>query len=197
MQRLNGIIFDLDGTLADSQLNFTAICDELAIPHQTPLLEYQQSLSCPHAVARVQSVIEKHEMAGAACATWIADAEAVLNKLAAAKVPMAIVTRNMRKATQLTVQKLKIPIELIITREDCQAVKPHPEALLSIAQQWQIPTQQLAYVGDYKFDLEAAQRAGMRAILWRNHSNAHFIAQADHAIERFEELFNYLDQASI
>ncbi|BFM10988.1 HAD family hydrolase [Simiduia litorea] len=196
MQRLSGIIFDLDGTLADSQLNFTAICDELAIPHQTPLLEYQQTLSCPLAVARVQSVIEKHEMAGAARATWIADAEVVLNRFAAAKVPMAIVTRNMRKATDLTVKKLKIPIDLVITREDCQQVKPHPEALLYIAKQWQMPTQQLAYVGDYKFDIEAARRAGMRSILWRNHSNANVVAEADHAIERFEELFNYVNHAA-
>ena len=195
VQTLHGILFDLDGTLADSQLDFTAMCDELAIPHHTPLLEYQQSLSCAHDIARVTEVIEKHEMAGAHAATWIADAEQLVQQLHARNIPMAIVTRNMRKATQLMLEKLNMPITLVVTREDCEQVKPHPEGLLKIANQWGISPERLAYVGDFKFDLLAAKRANMKAMLWRNEHNAEFESLADHSIIQFKQLLDFFPSA--
>ncbi|MCW9000582.1 MAG: HAD hydrolase-like protein, partial [Kangiellaceae bacterium] len=79
------------------------------------------------------------------------------------------------------------PIDLIITREDCLP-KPHPEGLLKVAEQWQITPKELAYVGDYKFDLMAAKNAGMRAILLSTKRNAEFHTLADWVIDDFSEL---------
>ena len=100
---------------------------------------------------------------------------------------MAIVTRNMRSATQLTIENLNIPIDLIITREDCQA-KPDPEGLLIIADHWNILPKNLIYVGDYLFDLEAAKNAGMMSCLLANQRNEQFQYMADKVIDNFAEL---------
>ncbi|AFU98395.1 HAD family hydrolase [Simiduia agarivorans] len=185
-----GLIFDLDGTLADSALDFDAMRRELALPKGTPLLEHLATLSCPDARQRFHAVVERHEMIGAENARWIADAEQTLFALNKRRIPLAIVTRNMRSATRRTIERLQIPIELVLTREDVEQVKPHPEALLRIAREWQLPPGSLAYVGDYTFDLDAAHAAGMGAILWRNEHNAHLAPHAHHCIDRFGQLLD-------
>ena len=42
--------------------------------------------------------------------------------------------------------------------------KPHPEAVLQCATQLGVPPEELAYVGDMQYDIEAAQRAGAISI---------------------------------
>lgn len=184
-----GFIFDLDGTLADSALDFNAMRRELSLAPGTPLLEHLATLTCPDARQHFHSVVERHELQGAENARWIGDAEQTLCGLKQQGVPLAIVTRNMRSATRRTIERLQIPIERVITREDVAQVKPHPEALLRIANEWQLPAESLAYVGDYTFDLEAAHAAGMGAILWRNAHNAHLAERAHHCIDQFNQLF--------
>lgn len=190
-KRLQGVLFDLDGTLANSQLDFAAMCKEASLPLGTPLLEYCIGLGDCAEAKNLHAIIEKHEMAGAERAQWIEGADVLVNRLFDAGVPMAIVTRNMRRATDLMVSKLEIPISLLITREDCLP-KPDPEGLLLIAEQWGIGVEFLAYVGDYKYDLQAARNAGMLGVLLRNSRNEKFADQADLAISEFEELIPYI-----
>ena len=189
---LKGLIFDLDGTLADTALDFDAMRRELGIHNGMPLLEHLATLTCPDAIARFHQVVEAHELRGAETATWIGDAETVLHQLHARQTPMAIVTRNMRSASRRTVERLGIPIQRVLTREDVQQVKPHPEALLTLAEEWRLPPAQLAYVGDFTFDLQCARAAGMHAILWRNNDNAHLTQDADLAIHQFNQLLPLL-----
>lgn len=188
MTTLQGIIFDLDNTLVDSRLDFNAMRAELGLADGTPLLEYLAGLTDEPLRQYSQAVIERHELEGARAATWIEGAEAALKSLKHAGIPMAIVTRNMREATDLMVQKLNIPIEHIITREDCTEFKPHPEGLLRVAEQWQLPPAKLAYLGDFKFDLMAARRAGMQAWLWRNAHNEAFEVMADAVFNQFDQV---------
>lgn len=188
---LHGIIFDLDGTLADTRLDFDQIRLEAGIPESQPILEYCQSLSSQEEKQRVLTLVERHELQGALRATWLEDAESVLHQLHAMQVPMAIVTRNMRKAAQMTIEKLHIPIQLILTREDCKP-KPDPDGLLQVAKKWQLKPNQLAYVGDYQFDLQAAKNAGMMGILKNTPGNTAFHHMADQVIQQFSELLTLL-----
>ncbi len=116
---LTGLIFDLDGTLADTALDFPQMCHDAGLPVGTKILEHCEQLNDPTRVAEILSVVEQHELAGAKRARWILDAEKVLHQLSTAGIPIAIVTRNMRRAAKLTIERLNIPIELVITREDC------------------------------------------------------------------------------
>lgn len=187
LKKLKAVIFDLDGTLADTRLDFPAICREVGVKEGTPLLEYCTQLKDLEQARYIHSVIEKHEIQGAHQASWIGGAEAMLSHLNQKQIPMAIVTRNMRKAALVTINKLKIPITQLITREDCQP-KPHPEGLLLIANDWNIDVKNIAYVGDYKFDLMAARNAGMQAFLIRNQRNSEFQYLADRVLEDFCQL---------
>jgi len=188
---IQGVLFDLDGTLADSKLDFPAMCREAGLPRGTPLLEHCAAMGDCEESRNINSIIEAHELAGAMRAEWIEGADVLVNALFDMGIPMAIVTRNMKRATILTVEKLEIPISLLITREDCPP-KPDPEGLLRVAEQWGIKAEYLAYVGDYKYDMLAATNAGMVGVLKRNARNGEFAALANLVISEFDELRPHL-----
>ena len=100
---------------------------------------------------------------------------------------MAILTRNMREATLLCIEQLAMPIQLVITREDCQP-KPDPSGLWHIAKAWQMPCHELLFIGDYLFDLQTAHNAGMPGCLYMNEHNQHFQEMADFVLTDFAHL---------
>jgi HAD superfamily hydrolase (TIGR01549 family) len=187
LQHINAVIFDLDGTLVDSALNFNAICDDIGWPHGTALLEQLAQLADVAERTRVESIIRQHELNGARQACWMPGAEQCLQQLVQANIPLALLTRNMREATELTIARLNIPIQRVLTREDC-AAKPDPEGLLRFAAELQLPLAEIIYVGDYIFDLQTAANAGMPSCLYLNAGNQRFAAQANWVFEHFDEL---------
>jgi phosphoglycolate phosphatase-like HAD superfamily hydrolase len=91
------------------------------------------------------------------------------------KIHVAVVTRNGRSFARETIIRLRLPIELVITRDDA-APKPSPEALLKILDIWGIAAARAAMVGDFRFDLEAGRAAGMRSVLYSADSSEEELA---------------------
>lgn len=182
-----GLIFDLDGTLVDTKLDFKLLCQQLGWPEGTPILEHLATLDDPAERLWAEQIICHFEMQGAASAQWMPGAEEFLWHLSEQDIPTAVLTRNMKAASQLCRQKLSIPISLWITREDCPA-KPDPTGLWLIAKEWQLPPAELLFIGDYSFDLETAKRAGMPSCLYLTAENQHFLPDADYSISHFAEL---------
>lgn len=182
-----GIIFDLDGTLVDTRLDFTLLCQRLGWPVGTPILEHLATLTDPAEYAVATQIIEQFELEGAEQASWMPGAAELLRQLQQQKIPTAILTRNIKSATELCMKKLQFSVDIVLTREDC-APKPDPEGLLKIANHWQRDCRELLFIGDYVFDLQTAARAGMPSCLYRTAENGHFAAQADFVIDHFIEL---------
>jgi HAD superfamily hydrolase (TIGR01509 family) len=159
------VIFDLDGTLVDSRLDFAAMRAELRAPAGVGLLEYIEGLATADARSAAMAVVHRHEMAGAAAATWMPGAKEALHTLHDAGLRTGIVTRNSREAARLTMERLRMPAIPLKAREDA-APKPDPEALLLLAAAWALRPEHCAYVGDFRFDIEAAERAGMTPVLY-------------------------------
>jgi HAD superfamily hydrolase (TIGR01509 family) len=138
---------------------------ELQAPADIGLLEYIEGLPTAGARRSAMAVVHRHEMAGAAAATWMPGAEEALHTLHRAGLRTGIVTRNSREAARLTMERLGMPAIPLKAREDA-APKPDPEALLSLAAAWALRPAHCAYVGDFRFDIEAAERAGMTPVLY-------------------------------
>ena len=188
---VRAVIFDLDGTLADSRLDFAAMRQETDCPDELGLLEYIDALEDVSAKQRVAAVIHRHEMAGARRATWIDGAEALCLQLQQRGVPIGIFTRNSREAAKLTIESLSIPHQLLVAREDAPA-KPDPTGLLRIVQAFSVTVEQALYVGDYRYDLEAAANAGIRSCLYDAGDAAEFRDQADIVVTQFQQLGDLL-----
>ena len=183
---LEGVVFDLDGTLVDSRLDFAAMRHELGCPSGSDVLEYIGSLPQERQES-AHDVVLHHEREGAERAKWMPGAERCLRRLEKAGVPVAILTRNARAIAQLTLERLGARIPLLLAREDA-APKPAPDGLLNIAAAWQLQPQQMAYVGDYRFDLEAAFNARMTGVYYDPSRSDRYSHLAEVVIHHFDEL---------
>jgi phosphoglycolate phosphatase-like HAD superfamily hydrolase len=67
--------------------------------------------------------------------------------------------------TRATLDRLGLDFDLVIGREDARP-KPDPEAIWKICTIWGLAHHEVAILGDYRFDLVAGQRAGVRTILY-------------------------------
>ena len=71
LDHLHGIIFDLDGTLVVSQLDFAGMRRETACPPERGLLEHLETFTEENARQKAEAVIHRYEMQGASRASWM------------------------------------------------------------------------------------------------------------------------------
>lgn len=184
-------IFDLDGTLVESDLNFTTIREAIGCPTDQDILTFITELESDTQRYNAEQVVLKHELQDAYFAKWIDGAQRFVIELYQQKIPMAIVTRNCRAATSVKVSNNNIPIKTIVTREDAPA-KPDPTALLMIAEEWGMTPSDIAYVGDYIYDIQAANNAGMQAWSYRFDAQHYPANNVDKYFECFTQLHQEL-----
>lgn len=182
-----GVVFDLDGTLADSRLDFAAMRADTGCPAGTGLLEYIENLDTEQERRAAYAVIHRYEMEGAEAARWMEGAESLCHRLSGSGLPLGVFTRNSRESAQRMVSALGIPCDVLIAREDA-APKPDPDGLLKIARRFGLACADMLCVGDFLYDLEAADRAGMRSCLYDPAGDSPHARLADYVVEHFDEL---------
>ena len=161
--KLLGVIFDLDNTLVSSSLNFERIRAELGCASDIDLLTFVEALPEKQKIDANRLLVE-YEIVDALNAKKLVGTDELLALLSELDIPCAIVTRNSQQAALLKVKQNNINIPTLLTREDHKA-KPAPDALLHLADYWTKPPENLLYVGDYLYDLQAAQNANTMSCL--------------------------------
>ena len=192
IEAIKGVIFDLDGTLVSSELNFSLIKAQVGCPAELDLLEYIEQLPSPYMREEAMNIVHQHELLDAQTATLLPGVVEAVNALRAKNIPMAIVTRNFDKAATLKLQHNPLPIETVLTRTEAPA-KPDPSALLMIARQWSMPVDNVIYVGDFLYNIQAAHNAKMRACLYAPDVTPAYAEQADFVIHAFDELVSLVE----
>ncbi len=186
--QLKGVIFDLDGTIVDSKLDFDLMRREIGILDKHPVLEYVEQLPEGDRKRECWKILLKHELRGAQEATLMPGMADFLKLLKGMDLHLGILTRNMGAPTRLTLERLALTgFSQVLTREDAPA-KPDPTGLLKICSAWGCAPHEAIFVGDYKFDLLAGQRAGMKTILYATRGRPDFADQADHVTSDFADL---------
>ncbi|TMO76871.1 phosphatase [Pseudoalteromonas sp. S3776] len=195
VEAIQGVIFDLDGTLVSSELDFSLIKAQIGCPCEEDLLDYIAQLPSPYMREEAMNIVHQHELQDAQFATILPGVTEAVNALKAKNIPMAIVTRNFDKAAAIKLQNNPLPIETVLTRSDAPA-KPDPSALNAIATLWNISASNLLYVGDFLYDIQAAHNANMRACLYAPNMVPVYADQADYVLRDFIELVTLVESYS-
>jgi HAD superfamily hydrolase (TIGR01549 family) len=174
---IDGIIFDLDGTLVDSALDFDRMRSEMGLPTGMPILESLATLPVDEA-ERCRKILHEHELAGAERAVPLPGVPEFLEELAHRNVRRAIVTRNSRPMAKAMLAKLPGVFDPVITRDD-GPVKPDPWGVNAICRAWRLPPSRVLMIGDYWFDIACGRSAGARTVLYSGGVEASQLA--DHA----------------
>ena len=160
---LRGVIFDLDNTLVDSQLDFEAMRREMRLQSDLRILEAIAELPAEHA-AECHFILRRHEQIGAEQATLLPGVAQLLAKLQEQNLPVGIVTRNSRENSLISLKNTGLEPHILITRDD-GPIKPDPWAVKHICQQWQVPPHEVVMIGDYRFDVDSGRDAGAKTVI--------------------------------
>ena len=179
------LIFDLDGTLADSVYQHVLAWDQALRANDLELSlwrihrrigmsgglfvrglrrELGRDLT-PETISRLQ---REHSEAYARLVDHVRPlpgARELLITLSSEGVPWAIATSSSRSVGARTLQSLAVPEHVpVVTRNDVAHAKPNPDLFLEAARRLGIDPRKTFVVGDSIWDLLAARRAGALGI---------------------------------
>ncbi len=192
-RRFDAVIFDMDGTLVEQMLDFQEIRQELGISPCDGILEAIQQMP-PADRKQASSMLLNHELAAARKAVMMPGAAEVIERIRAAGMKNALLTRNARPAMDIVLAKLspglpegKTPFDLAWSRED-GPIKPQPDGILRACRQLGVVPQRSCCVGDFHYDITAANAAGATSVLLTRGRQCDFADEADHVIEELSQL---------
>lgn len=210
-RRTRGIIWDLDGTLADTLRDIAdagnAALASAGLPHRelreytrfvgdgvTVLIRRASGTQDPDAVQAMETIFRKHyERHGLDHTQLFPGIAPLLDRLIRADRPMCVLSNKPHAYTLQTVDALCAPwpfVKVLGQREGTPR-KPDPAAALHLAARMKCSPADIAFIGDSEVDMHTARNADMFAIgvNWgfREHDEIEK-AGADAIIDRPEEL---------
>lgn len=209
----DAVLFDLDGTLIETPLDFAAMkagllalaesfgqltdnlasLDMLSIIRQVAdglAAEDAQTAFCSSA----EDVLRSFELPAAERAREIPPAVNVLESLAQRNVRVGIVTRNCRAAAEIALRRVPLTHHVLLTRDDVRRTKPHPDQLLEALRLLQADPARSLMVGDHPMDVQGGRAAGMFTVgLLRppNTPERFALQRPDSLIHSLEELLSW------
>lgn len=200
MNSIRAVLFDFDGTLTlPGSIDFAGIKKAIRCPGDVPILEFIEGL--PSAADRRQAwrVLEQFEDVAARCSHPNEGAEQLVQFLKRRHIRRGILTRNRRASVETALNNFAhvrlADFNVIITRDHVQRPKPDPEGVLLAARRLRVPAATLLMVGDYRYDIEAGQRAGAPTVFLESHlTKRHPDPPADFVVGTLSEVANIIDR---
>jgi HAD superfamily hydrolase (TIGR01509 family) len=163
----SAVLFDWDGVIADTKLDFSEIRKKYYGDRPAMLLEDAYTLS-PGARESLTRDLEDLETRGAERATLVPGADKILGWVKNARIPWAVISRNCRKSILTAARAIGVELpEVVRSRDDGERVKPDPAALRETCVALGVSPRDTLLIGDYIYDMIGARRAGMRGVLTR------------------------------
>ena len=184
------VLFDLDGTLADTAPDLAAAVNFLRRDQGLDDLPLERVR--PFASAGARGLVRVGFGVDPGDAEFVALRDAFLERyrertcietrlfpgmpellaaLAARAIPWGIVTNKATRFTDRIVSALQLNPACVVCGDTTPHTKPHPSPLLHAAEQLGLATAACWYLGDDLRDIQAARAAGMRpvAVQWGYH----------------------------
>ena len=186
---VQGVLFDLDGTLLDTAADFADIVQQMTEQAARPAIEYSaihQTVSNgaralvelafdiqhghPDFEARLDTLLGLYaQRIVATKATLYPGMNALLQHMEQRGIPWGIVTNKPERFSRPLLESLGLltRCSTLICPDHVTHSKPHPEPMLLACQQLSIEPSGTVYVGDHPRDIEAGRAAGMYTIAVR------------------------------
>jgi HAD superfamily hydrolase (TIGR01509 family) len=158
------VLFDMDGTLYDSEIGIQAIRNQLGLPQEgRPILD-QLREQLPEIRDRGIELLHAAEAKGAANGSLISGTREMLAWLREMNIRFGLVTNNSRRSVDVILEAHPLlRLEVIVTRDDAP-MKPEPDLFLLAMNKLACKASETAAVGDAHLDGIAAHSAGIREI---------------------------------
>jgi N-acetyl-D-muramate 6-phosphate phosphatase len=210
------VLFDLDGTLADTAADLAAALNRLRADQGLEPMPLERVRPFASAGARglvhvgfgVKPGDGEYASLREAFLEYYRDRTCVetrlfpgvpelLEALAERDIAWGIVTNKSTRFTDRIVEALQLKPRCVACGDTTAHLKPHPASLLHAAEVLNLPAPACMYLGDDLRDIQAARAAGMRAVAveWGYHhpeNGGPGTWQADAVISRPEELLALL-----
>ncbi|MFK7823006.1 MAG: HAD family hydrolase [Oligoflexales bacterium] len=188
---VKGVVFDLDGTLLDSQLCFSSIRKILGVPENHLILEYLDTLSSEEKNKKAK-MLEDIELRAAIKSKLFPGVQEIFEKLSKNGIRIGILTRNCAQVMGWFLKAYpELSIDHAITRENT-APKPSPQGLHVFLERWKLTPNELLMVGDSYLDMECGINAGAQTV-WFKQSSSQISVEVDYIIEHLNDLGKILD----
>lgn len=182
---LSCILFDLDGTLADTAPDLIAALNRSIQKHHFSAVEYQRIK--PYisygAVAMIkqclpenedenlqaeilQQMLDDYQQNIAQQTRLYQGMETILTDIENKGLKWGVVTNKRRRFTEplMTALDLNDRAACIISGDSTDRAKPHPEPMHAACQKAKVKPDQCIYIGDAAHDIEAGKAVGMKTM---------------------------------
>lgn len=181
--KFKAVLFDMDGTLADTDL--VIVCTYLELfkkyrPNYRPTLKQLVYFSGPALTDVLKEyfpgisqdqLLDTFRMVSTGFyekyVSGYPHTQEMLEALRAAGVKTGIVTNKLRSGTDFTLGLIKLEkyFDFIVGLDEVKNPKPDPEGIYKCADHFGIKPEDILYVGDTIYDYEVAKRAGTKVCL--------------------------------
>jgi len=177
------VLFDLDGTLADTAPDLAAAVNRLRADQglePMPLAQLRPFASAGarglvHAGFGVKPGDDEYDALREAFLEFYRERPCVdtrlfpgiaelLQEFARRAIPWGVVTNKATRFTDRIIATLQLAPACVVCGDTTPHLKPHPAPMLLAAEQLALPAKDCVYLGDDLRDIQAARAAGMRAV---------------------------------
>lgn len=183
---IEAVLFDLDGTFADTAPDLGAALNHVRELHKLPPIPLEISrLQASHGSAgliklgfgidpnaeafpALRDELLKHYTAHICdLTTLFTGMKELIDLLEQRGLPWGIVTNKPHRFTLPLMQALGYAerAACLVSGDTCAHAKPHPEPLLHAAKSMKVAPQNCLYLGDDKRDMDAGNAAGMKTVI--------------------------------
>ena len=184
--KLKAVLFDLDGTLIEFKFRVIELKKELfdklndnnviiekrfqkesiqnICEEAQRIMKNNANKECDRITSDMKEIIEKYEIEGLKQSAIKKDVFYVFNWLKKKKIKLALVTNNGRRSAEYAVNRFELIeyFDVIITRDEVNKWKPHPEPIQKAINQLKIESSEGIFIGDSKMDIQSSKSAGVK-----------------------------------
>ncbi|MBN1356792.1 HAD family hydrolase [bacterium] len=177
----------------DSNLDFESIRRELNIPDGVGILEAIEIMPADERDC-ARSHLLSRELSAAEAARLKPGASETINCIRGKGLKIGLLTRNTIRAVELVMNSFEqLKFDAVVTRETRCGIKPDPDSVLHLCRLMGVKPHQTLCVGDFHYDIIAANRSGAVSVLMVETNIPEYASEANYIIRNLPDLIPLLD----